>query len=421
MSLITDPARLRAVERSRLLDSPREMVFDELTAVAAKMLDAPFAFMTVVDNERSYWKSTHGIHDGTRHNAVEDSFCQYVVESGGAPLLVDDARAHDLTRNNPSIESMGVRAWAGCAVELDGETLGTFCVVDQRPRTWSDADRDVLERLASVASREIGMRVALARAKEEQQSAADEVDQLAAVLDTLRMSLLPPALPDVPGVDLAAWFSPASDGHLLLGDFYDVFELGGGRWGLVVGDVCGHGPEAARLTSLVRFTLRAAAMHHRDPIGALTEVHEALDRDPTSGNHFATLCYVTFSTGAAPVHVTLARAGHPYPLVRRGDGTVERRIDASGPPVGVGGIEPSFVTETFELAGGESLVLYTDGCIEGRDGNDDVFGMAGLEGAVADAPGDSADALVQSARAAVDAHVHDRSDDMILLALTATG
>ena len=80
------------------------------------------------------------------------------------------------------------------------------------------------------------------------------------VADTLQASLLPPTLPSVPGVDVGAAYRASGEGNDIGGDFYDVFEIGGGAWAAVIGDVCGKGTGAAALTGLARHTLRAAAL-----------------------------------------------------------------------------------------------------------------------------------------------------------------
>jgi sigma-B regulation protein RsbU (phosphoserine phosphatase) len=100
---------------------------------------------------------------------------------------------------------------------------------------------------------------------------------------------------------------------MLLGDFYDAFPLGNGRWGIVVGDVCGHGVEAAKLTSLVRYSLRSAAVHHPDPSAALAEVDAVISRDATDPGRFATACYFQLELGD-PVRLSYGRAGHPHPI-----------------------------------------------------------------------------------------------------------
>lgn len=168
---ITDPARLAAVERTGLLDTAADEVFDHLAGVAARLLGMPLAFVTVVDARRSYWTSAVGTglapEDTVgRQNTVEESFCQYVVATDG-PVVVTDAARDELTRDNPSIASMGVRAWAGYPVRnADGHVLGSFCVVDTTPRSFTPDGLLLLETLADSASREVTLRAALALERE---------------------------------------------------------------------------------------------------------------------------------------------------------------------------------------------------------------------------------------------------------------
>ena len=92
-------------------------------------------------------------------------------------------------------------------------------------------------------------------------------EERAKVARTLQRSLLPPALPHVPGVQLAARYHAAGEGNEVGGDFYDCFPTGDGAWALVIGDVCGKGAEAAAVTALARYTVRASATLHSDQPG----------------------------------------------------------------------------------------------------------------------------------------------------------
>jgi serine phosphatase RsbU (regulator of sigma subunit) len=165
------PVRLDAVRATELLDAVAEESFDRLTALAQRLTGAPFAFVTVVDDERSYWLSRQGIpEDGAHGNALDESFCQYVV-ADGKPLVLEDVTSDERTRENPSIQSMGVRAWAGFPVHTpEGQVLGTFCVVDTEVRTWSPEDVELLADLSAIASREVWLRRVVTQ---EQQARAE--------------------------------------------------------------------------------------------------------------------------------------------------------------------------------------------------------------------------------------------------------
>ena len=170
-----DPAvdRLAAVRATGLLDTDAEAAFDRIAGLAQLALGTPFAFLTVVDDDRSFWKAGIGTDPtGARQNTREESFCRYVVDSR-EPLVLGDVRIDERTRDNPSIASMGVVAWAGFPIHTpDGHVLGTLCVVDTVVRTWTPRDVAVLEQLAAVATREIALRAAAqeaerARAREQ--------------------------------------------------------------------------------------------------------------------------------------------------------------------------------------------------------------------------------------------------------------
>ncbi len=176
-----DPARLAAVTATGLLDTPAEEPFDRLATLAATLLEAPLAFVTLVDEERSFFKSCIGVNAATaseRQTRVSHSFCQYVVASG-EPLVVADARSDERTRDNPAVAGMGVAAWAGFPLRsVDGHVLGTFCVVDLRPRTWTDDQLAILRTLAAAATTEIGLRTAV----EQERAARLDAERAVATL-----------------------------------------------------------------------------------------------------------------------------------------------------------------------------------------------------------------------------------------------
>ncbi len=155
-----DAQRLAAVERTGLLDSTASELFDSLTSLATQLLHAPMAFLTLVDDRRSFWLSTDGVA-GARENPVEESFCQYVI-ADRAPLVIGDATADTRVCNNPSVGLLGVRAWAGFPVfDGDGVPLGSFCVMDTVVRAWTEQDVQVLSVLSQAASTQIALLAAV--------------------------------------------------------------------------------------------------------------------------------------------------------------------------------------------------------------------------------------------------------------------
>jgi serine phosphatase RsbU (regulator of sigma subunit) len=178
------------------------------------------------------------------------------------------------------------------------------------------------------------------------------------VARTLQSSLLPSALPTIPGVETAARFRPAQRGQVVGGDFYDVFETGSGSWAFVVGDVCGKGPEAAAVTALARYTLRAVATRERSPSRILTLLNEALLSQAPAAE-FCTAAYARIDREGNGARLTMSAGGHPLPLVLHPDGKVE--------PVGRPGLllglqaDPELTDYTLELHRDDVLMLYTDG------------------------------------------------------------
>jgi signal transduction protein with GAF and PtsI domain len=162
-TLITDPARLEAVEDSGLLDSPPEPDFDRLARLAAQLLHAPGAFVTILTDDRQYLKSAiengHPSYKAGSSTPISHSFCQHVI-AGDAPFIVEDARLHELVKDNPAVAD-GVIAYAGIPLRTqDGQSIGALCVVDSKPRQWSEEQIENLRALARGAMQLIGERQA---------------------------------------------------------------------------------------------------------------------------------------------------------------------------------------------------------------------------------------------------------------------
>jgi PAS domain S-box-containing protein len=203
------------------------------------------------------------------------------------------------------------------------------------------------------------------------------------VARTLQRSLLPPALPDVPGLEIAARYLAAGEGNELGGDFYDCFATGDGEWAVVIGDVCGKGAEAAALTALARHTLRASAMHDRRPAAVLHELNAAILRHGTD-YRFCTAVYVALRPGDEGVEARVSTGGHPLPLLLRADGRVEV-AGRTGTLLGVLA-DPELSETSLALRPGDALVLFTDGVIEASP-LDDAFGPARLAAFLGDCAG----------------------------------
>ncbi len=180
------------------------------------------------------------------------------------------------------------------------------------------------------------------------------------VAQTLRRSLLPPALPKIPGLQIESYFQPMGAGSEVGGDFYDVFEDRSSVW-LVVGDVCGKGTEAAVLTGFLRHTTAAYAREGAGPTSVLARVNRAMLRRDFAGR-FATVILARLSFRESGALLTLAAAGHPLALVARAEGKVEE-LGSHGTLLGVFP-NPRITETTTTLHTGDVMALFTDGLTE---------------------------------------------------------
>jgi GAF domain-containing protein len=155
-----DPHRLAALHATGLLDSAPDPGFDRHVRLAAEVLGAPVALVSLIAEDRQFLKSAIGVAEpwaSRRETPLSHSFCQHTI-TRREPLVVDDAREHPILRDNPAIVDMGAIAYAGVPLVDDGgQALGTLCVIDSRPRQWSSHQVDLLADLAASVVSEIAL------------------------------------------------------------------------------------------------------------------------------------------------------------------------------------------------------------------------------------------------------------------------
>jgi len=234
-----------------------------------------------------------------------------------------------------------------------------------RPRSFDDAERQTMAALASICSQAMGR----ARRYEFEHE----------VSITLQQGLLASPVPDVAGVRIATRYVPAFQRLEVGGDWHQVIPLPDGRVGLAVGDVVGKGAEAASTMAQLRSALAGAAISRPEPEDALGVLRRASGVIP--GAEAATVAYAVLDPAARSLRY--ARAGHPYPLLARADGSVAR-LDGGGAPPLLAWDETEIAADEIRVRPGDRLLLYTDGLIERREVSIDA-GLAGLEGLVAGA------------------------------------
>jgi serine phosphatase RsbU (regulator of sigma subunit) len=318
-------------------------------------------------------------------------------------IFAPDPRLRPLTATSPTRLADGDPAPARMTARLTGRgsELGMIEVVDRQEREFTARDETILTQLAQLAS------VAI--------SNAQLYERERTIAQTLQRSLRPGGLPEVPGLSAAVRFRPAGEGVELGGDFYDLYEAGGGAWAAAIGDVQGKGPDAAAVTALARHTLRAGARYERSPSGVLALLHKALREQRTDGR-FCTVAHAHVRPTGGRMQVDVACGGHPLPLVIHPDGLVEP-VGRLGTLLGTD-IEPQLFDVTVELSAGDVLLLYTDGVTEVRRRRREVFGLAELSELLSRCGGLSPDAVADRVEAAVLAASEGRlRDDMAILAL----
>jgi serine phosphatase RsbU (regulator of sigma subunit) len=239
------------------------------------------------------------------------------------------------------------------------------------------------------------------------------------IASRLQQSLLPPHLPDVPGLEIAARFRPAGEAYDVGGDFYDIFETGRGSWAIALGDVCGKGPDAASLTALARHTLRATAIRaEQRPEHVLTVLNDVLLSEAPS-QQFLTVTYADLRIEDTGTEATVASAGHPLPLLLHADG----RLEHIGEPGTLLGVVPDLdlYVADLELSPGDTLVFYTDGVTEARTRRG-MFGGEGLRSIVAQCTGcDAAEVAERIERTLLDAQVDRPRDDIAIVVVQIPG
>jgi phosphoserine phosphatase RsbU/P len=230
----------------------------------------------------------------------------------------------------------------------------------------------------------------------------------------LQATLLPAALPRVPGLDLAAAYHSAAPGLSVGGDFYDAFVIGDGTVVCAVGDVCGKGASAAAVTGLSRNLIRTLMRDGGSLPGTVRRLNRALN-DELGGARFCTLALVRLEQSEDGARAQVCLAGHPQPVVVRAAGGSEV-VGVPGDLLGVMA-QVEVTGATVHLGPGDCLVLYTDGVTERReDGR--MFGLAGVRDVLDRVAGQDAGTCVrqveQAARSFGEA---DLRDDLAILAV----
>lgn len=334
-----------------------------------------------------------------------DERIQQVLQTGRS-VLIEDLRGEQRDVQLDAVRSRLMAEMAPLSMMIvpllsRGRILGAISFL------YAESDRRYTEQdlvLAEDLARRAALPIDNARLFQERTNVAR----------ALQRSLLPPHLPEIPGLQVAASYEAAGEGNDVGGDFYDIFRSGRRRWTVVIGDVSGKGADAAALTGLARYTLRATSINGNAPSRVLPILNNAILQQ-SDEERFATVALALLELERPGVRLTLASAGHPLPLLLRKDGTVER----VGHPGTILGVLRDIDVEdaTTRLMEGDSLVFFTDGVSEAGLPEEDLEPLD-LERLLASCNGQSAEAIAERIRdAALELQSRRPRDDIAVVVI----
>ena len=324
---------------------------------------------------------------------------------GNEPVIIDDLQ---VSPDDPAYEFLsGHRSLVAVPLFDSGEAINMVVLLRKPPAAFDPEGLPEHVWLANLFGRATTTLVLA----DQVRAAYDVVDkELKAVADIQR-SLLPADLPNIPGLDVSAFYQTSQRAG---GDYYDFFRLPGGRWGILVADVSGHGTPAAVLMAITHSIAHTSGDTQHPPSSLLAFVNARLAAAYTNGTgNFVTAFYAIWDPAAR--ELTYASAGHPPPRLRRADGSIEPLDGEHGLPLGILDDE-TFPDNRRSLAAGDAVVLYTDGITEARGRTGELFETDRLDAVVRSAGG-GASGTLHAVLAAVEAFADGTpaGDDRTLL------
>lgn len=306
------------------------------------------------------------------------------------------------------LRSLDLTSYLAVPLIAFGRAVGLMVLASSHGRQLDEED--------VMLAREFGVRAGSAVVKARMHA------QLQSSARVLQSSLVPRSLPRIPGLSMSAHYRSGTAGVDIGGDYYDVFRSGPDRCWVLLGDVCGKGPEAAALAGAVRYSLRAIAAETDDPAVALTRLNEVLLAEDWSPR-FTTIVLATFQTTDGmspdvdtPLVLHLVSGGHPPAFLRRADGSVEV-VECHGTLIG---LLPELDLDTVkvQLRRGDTLLLYSDGATEARLATGEEMGQSRLTRLLASEGADTVDLASRIARDLVERAGEGLRDDLALLTLS---
>jgi anti-sigma regulatory factor (Ser/Thr protein kinase) len=376
-----------------------EEMLSELLERIRGSLDVDTAAVLLLDEDRGVLvaRAARGLEEEVRQGVQVPLARGFAgrIAAEARPIIIEDLDHAEVV--NPILRQRGIRSMLGVPVEVEGRVIGVMHIGTLVQRHFDEDDVTLLQLAADRAA------LAIDNARISEQRAVTEI---------MQRTLLPDALPEIPGMRFSAKYLPAGSGIKIGGDWYDVFQLASGRIAFVIGDVVGRGVLAASVMAEIRTALRAyMAQGHKltDVISMLNELLVSMGR-----SRGATLSILELDPAAEELEAVTA--GHLPPLLIEPDGHTRLLEQTPGLPVGVR-IGHHYQACRHLFPTGSRLLLYTDGLIERRgESIDEGFQRLTVAAQAAAARTDSsfADRVY---RALVDETPLE--DDMALLAIEA--
>jgi sigma-B regulation protein RsbU (phosphoserine phosphatase) len=374
--------RLAALHALDLLDTPPEERFDRITRLLALVMRVPMAFLTLVDADRQWFKSSCGL--GTPQTPRAISFCGHAILSDEA-MVVPDAAEDRRFRDSPLVTGEPyIRFYAGHPLNgPGGHKIGTLCIADRRPRTLRGDEVEALAEMARLVERELGMVEVVHLQRELIASQGRLTHELSQAAKYVR-SLLPDPMD---GTVRARWrFEPSSE---LGGDFFGYDWIDPDHLAIYLLDVSGHGVGAALLSTSVANALRGRSLpgtDFRDPPAVLARLNDAFPMDRHDEKYF-TIWYGVFDRTSR--RLAYASGGHPPALLLTGPTPEEARPVELGMKNFAVGMMPgvSFSGGSVALGPFSKLFVFSDGVYEIHRPGGSVMRLGELVDFLASSPG----------------------------------
>lgn len=302
---------------------------------------------------------------------------------GDEPRLFDDVQLPD---DDPAAEYVaGMASMAAIPMYDQGVALNMILSMRREPAAFSPEQFPEVVWLSNLFGRATHNLVL----SEQLKAAYEAVDYEMKVVADIQRSLLPKKMPDIPTMELAAYYHTS---HRAGGDYYDFFPLPDGKWGILIADVSGHGTPAAVLMAVTHSLAHSYPGPATPPGRMLEHVNRHLTERYTAGSDtFVTAFYGIYNP--AERTLTYASAGHNPPRLKRcADGTLDSLDGANDLPLGIAP-EMTYREQTYRFVPGDQLVLYTDGITEAHNEHGEMFGLSRLDRALEDCAEGASDLL----------------------------